>query len=329
MSVGLGIVGLGWWGRTLANAAVKGGGGHIAAVYARTKETRDSVAADLGSRSADSLDDLLADGGVQGVVVATAHKSHRQIVEAAAAAGKPVFIEKPLALSLEDAVACAKAADQAGVALQVGHQRRRSTANRRINAMIAAGELGDIQAIETQQSMPKGFDMPPQAWRWDTSEAPLGSITSLGIHKIDTMLYHGGPIARVSAMTRAGRTHSMDEVSVIAVEFESGALGTHITSFFLPVTSRVAVYGTDGAAVLEKDGGSLTFQGRADMAPQPVEIEPNDPVLDQMNEFCSVVAGDTSPEVDGKAGVAVIAVLEAAIESAATGRTVDVIRPSL
>jgi len=324
MTVGLGSIGLGWWGRALATAAAKGGGGRIVAAYARSEESRESFAADFDCRAAGSLEDLLSDDAVEAVIVATAHRSHREIVQAAAAAGKHVFIEKPLALSVEDGLACIGAAERAGVALQVGHQRRRSTANRRINSMISTGELGDIQAFETQQSMPNGFKMPAEAWRWDASEAPLGAITSLGIHKIDSMLYHGGPIARVSALTRPGRQHPIDEVSVLALEFESGALGTHITSFFVPLTSRVAVYGTGGAAVLERDGAVLTFQGRDDPAPIPVEIEPNDPLVDQMSEFCSVVRGELTPEVDGWAGLAVVAVMEAAIESVATGRCVDV-----
>ena len=190
--------------------------------------------------------------------------------------------------------------------------------------MITSGELGDIQAFESQHSVPNGFKMPAEAWRWDTAQAPLGSITSLGVHKIDTMLYHGGPITRVAAMTRPGREHPIDEVSVLALEFASGALGTHITSFYLPVASRIGVYGTDGAAVVDHDGATLTFQGRGDPAMQPVEFEPNDPVADQLAEFAAVVRGEKTPEVDGRGGMAVIAVLEAAVESAATGQSVDV-----
>ena len=327
MKVGLGSVGLGGWGRTLANAAVAGGSGEIVAGYARSADSRASFAADFECNAPDSLDDLLDDPAVEGVIVATAHRSHREIVEAAAAAGKHVFVEKPLTLSIEDGLACIKAADAAGVSLQVGHQRRYTTANRRINAMITAGELGDLEAFETHQSIPAGFKMPAEAWRWEAGESPLGAMTSLGVHKIDTMLYHGGPIARVSALTRPGRHHPIDEVSVLALEFESGALGTHITSFFVPMTSRIAVYGTEGAAVSERDGAVLTIQARDEMAPQSVEIEANDPVVDQMVDFCAVARSEQTPEVDGWAGLGVVAVLVAAEESAATGRTVDVKNP--
>ena len=329
MKVGLGSIGVGWWGRVLADAAVESGAAEIVAGYARTEASRDAFAADYDCRAAGSLDDLLGDPAVDAVLAATTHSSHREIVEAAAAAGKHVLVEKPLTLSVDDAAACVQAAEGAGIVLQVGHQRRRMTSLRRIHGMITAGELGDIQAFETQHSLPNGFKIPPEAWRWDSNQAPLGSITSLGIHKIDTMLYLGGPVSRVSAFTRAGRERPMDEVSVLALEFASGALGTHITSFFVPMTLRVAVYGTKGAAVSEQDGAMLMLQGRDDPALHRVDIEPNNPVVDQLVEFAAAVRGETTPEVDGRAGMAVVAVLAAAVESAATGRTVDVEVPSL
>lgn len=324
MKVGLGIVGVGRWGRTLANSAIAGGGAEVVAGFSRTEATRASFAEEFDCRAADSLEDLISDPAVQGVVVATSHRSHRPIVEAAAAAGKHIFVDKPLTLNVEDGLACVRAAEAADVALQVGQQRRFTSANRRINAMIAAGELGEIQAIETNQSIPNGFKMPPEAWRWNAAESPLGSMTSLGVHKIDTMLFHGGPITRVSAFTRPGRDYPIDEVSVLALEFASGALGTHITSFFAPMTSRVAVYGTGGAAISERDGRILAVQGRDDTGAELVDVEVNDPVVDQLIEFAAVVRGDATPEVDGWAGLQVIAVLEAAVESAGTGSSVDV-----
>ena len=327
MTVGIGSIGLGRWGQVLAKAAVTSGSGEIVAGYARSEETRALFAADLECRAAETLDDLLGDPSVEGVLVATAHRSHREIVEAAAAAGKHVFVEKPLTLSIEDGLACVLAAERTGVVIQVGHQRRYISANRRINTMIRSGELGDLEAFETHQSMPGGFKMPAEAWRFGAGESPLGSMTSLGVHKIDTMLYHGGPIARVSALTRPGRDYPIDSVSVLALEFESGALGTHITSFFAPMTSRVAVYGTAGAAVSERDGASLTYQGLDDPVPQLIEIEINDPVVDQLVDFFAAVRGEKAPEVDGWAGLAVVAVLEAAGEAATTGKTVEVKNP--
>jgi len=190
--------------------------------------------------------------------------------------------------------------------------------------MVEAGDLGDLQALEANLSLPNGIKMPPEAWRWNEEESPLGSMTSLGVHHLDTMMYLAGPVRSVFAHTRPGRQYPIDEVSVLGLEFESGALGTLITSFFTPTVSRLAVFGSAGAAYNEGDSAILKTQTLDQRTPTDVYIEPNDPLVDQMYEFVRVVRGETNPETDGAAGLAVVTLLEAAVESARFGRRVAV-----
>ncbi|HEX9863934.1 MAG TPA: Gfo/Idh/MocA family oxidoreductase [Acidimicrobiia bacterium] len=322
--VGLASIGLGWWGSELASAAARTGRIDIVSCFARSVEGREEFSAKHGCRSAGSLDELLADPVVEGVIIATSNQSHRPIIEQAASAGKHVFVEKPFTNTVEDGVAAVTAAREGGVLLQVGHQRRRTTAKRRIKHMLEAGELGDIETVVTQQSLPNGFKMPEEAWRWDPDQSPLGSMTSLGVHKIDTMHYLIGPIRSVFAFTRAGRSHPIDEATILAVEFENGALGTLTTSFFTPLVNDTSVFGTGGAAYSSEGGSKLMVQGRDDAAAEEVALEPIDPVVDQLTAFAAAIRGETTVEVDGEAGLAVIAVMEAAVESAASGRAVEV-----
>jgi predicted dehydrogenase len=322
--VRLASVGLGWWGSELAAAATRTGRVQIVSCFARSAQGRDEFAAKHGCRTAGSLDELLADPEVEGVIIATSNQSHRPLIEEAAAAGKHVFVEKPFTNTVEDGQAAVNAAREAGVLLQVGHQRRRTAAKRRIKAMLEAGELGDVETVVTHQSLPNGFKMPEEAWRWEPEQSPLGSMTSLGVHKIDTMHYLVGPIRTVFAFTRPGRSHPIDEATVLAVEFESGALGTLTTSFFTPVINDTAVFGTGGAAYSREGGSTLWVQGRDDPAAAKVELDPIDPVVDELGAFAAAIRGEGSVEVDGEAGLAVVAVMEAAVESAATGRAVEV-----
>lgn len=152
-SVKVASIGLGWWGKELARAALAAGI-DVVSCYARTEETRRDFAAELGCEPASSLEDVLSDAAVDAVLVATSHRSHRQLVEAAARAGKHVFIEKPLALSVEDARACGKAAEAAGIVLQVGFQRRRHPAHREMKRLIDEGAIGQIQSLEANHSLP-------------------------------------------------------------------------------------------------------------------------------------------------------------------------------
>jgi predicted dehydrogenase len=188
--------------------------------------------------------------------------------------------------------------------------------------MLEAGELGDVETVVAHQSVPNGYKMPQEAWRWDPEQSPLGSMTSLGVHKIDTMLYLIGPIQTVFAMTRPGRSHPIDEATVLAVGFDGGALGTLTTSFFTPVINEIAVFGTDGAAYSSGGGTRLRVQGRNDPGAEDVELEPIDPVVDELNDFARAIRGEMAVEVDGEAGLAVIEVMEAAVKSAEEGHPV-------
>jgi predicted dehydrogenase len=324
--VGLGSVGLGWWGSALADAVAKGGVAEIVTSYARKPEGRDQFATKHGCRVAGSLEELLADPEVEGVLIATSHQSHRALIEQAAAAGKHVFVEKPLANSVEDGVAAVKAARAAGMLLQVGHQRRRAAVKRRMKQMLDAGELGDVETVIAHQSVPNGYKMVDEAWRWDPQQSPLGSMTSLGVHKIDTMHYLVGPIRTVFALTRTGRSRPIDEATILAMELDTGALATLTTSFFTPVVNEIQVFGTDAAAYSSGGGERQQVQGRHDPKPVDLPLEPIDPVVDQLTDFARAIRGEIEVEVDGEAGLAVIAVLEAAVRSVETGGPVEVVR---
>ena len=309
-------VGLGWWGRELARGA-KAAGLEVVSCYARTEETRNAFAAEVDCEPRSSLEEVLADHTVDALLVATSHKSHRELVEAAARAGKHVFIEKPLALSVEDARACVEAGKAAGIVLQVGFQRRRHPAHREMKRLIDEGSIGDIESLDANHSLPNRI--PADGWRWDEEESPLGSMTSLGIHQIENLHYLAGPIARVGAFSRPGRSVSIDEATALVFEFASGAVGTLVSSFFTPWRISLAVQGTKGAAFADRDGATLGYQPRGEDRPTAIPLAEIDAVADQLREFAICVREGRRPEVSGDEGVAVAAVLEAAKRSVATG----------
>lgn len=309
-------IGLGWWGKELARAAGKAGV-EVATCFARTPAAREEFASEFDCAAASSLDEVLGDDSIDGVLIATSHGSHREMVEAVTAAGKHVFIEKPLALSTGDARACVAAADGAGVVLQVGFQRRRLPAHRRLKAMIDDGSIGDIEMLEANHSLPNRI--PEGAWRWDEEQSPLGSMTSLGIHQIENFHYLAGPISRVGALNRRGRSVTIDEAAAMVFEFSSGAVGTLMSSFFTPWNISLAVHGTAGAGFADRDGSTLLFQKSGEQERTEVTLQPVDAVSDQLVEFARCISEGAQPEVGGPEGFAVVAVLEAAQRSTESG----------
>ena len=100
--VRLAVVGVGWWGGVLADGVAAGDDAELVACFARTPEAREKFASERGVRAASSYEELLADDQVEGVLLATSHVSHADLIEQAAAAGKHVFVEKPFTLTVED-----------------------------------------------------------------------------------------------------------------------------------------------------------------------------------------------------------------------------------
>jgi predicted dehydrogenase len=315
-SVKVASIGLGWWGKELARGA-RAAGLEVASCYSRTEEARNAFATEVGCKPASRLEEVLADPNLDGLLVATPHKTHRLLVEAAARAGKHVFVEKPLALSLEDARACVQAGEAGGIVLQVGFQRRRHPAHREMKRLIEEGSIGDIESLEANHSLPNRI--PEKAWRWDEKQSPLGSLTSLGIHQIENFHYLAGPISRVGALSRHGRSVPIDEATALAFEFASGAVGTLVSSFFTPWRISLALHGTMGAAFADQDGAILSYQPRGENRPAEIPLREVDAVADQLAEFATCVREGKKPEVSGAEGLAVVAVLEAAQRSVTTG----------
>jgi predicted dehydrogenase len=323
-NVRLASVGLGWWGKVLAGGA-RAAGAEIAGAYARSEESRDQFVAEYGGRSFGSYDELLSSDEVDGVLLATPHSTHAELIRDAADAGKHVFVEKPLTLTVESAKSAVAAADEAGVVLQVGHDRRRQPANRKIKQMIEEGQLGTVIMVESQQSTPNALGFDPDYWRANHDESPLGGMTSMGVHMVDTMTYLLGPIVRVSAFSKEILDHpAIDHATTIILEFESGPLGYLGTSFVVPRTTTILLRGTNGAVTNTENGERFLWQGKDDVAPAEQPIEILDTVADEVDEFIRCIRGEGTPETGGAEGTEVIAVLEAAVESVRSGRPAEV-----
>lgn len=317
-------VGLGWWGTVLARAVHEAGGAEVVTGFARSSEARQRFAEEVGGEPAESIDAVLTDPSIDALLIATPHSTHLDLIRAAAAAGKHVFVEKPLALTVGDGRAAVAAAADAGIVLQVGHNRRRAPAMRRLRALIDGGDLGRISMLESNLSTPMGLSL-RDGWRTDPAESPLGGLTALGVHMIDNLIYLAGPAVSVSALTRRtlART-ATDDVTMLCLAFADGSLGHVGTSVVVPKLCTTSVHGDLGAAFSEEEGGRLFVQRTGEEARAEVPgVSGPDSVVDQMAEFVRCVRDGGTPEVDGQQALHVVAVVEAAIRSATERREVD------
>lgn len=318
--VRLASVGLGWWGSVLARGAAAAGA-EIVGGHARGEESRRSFVESHGGRAFQSFEEILAAEDVDGILLATPHTTHADLIIAAADAGKHVFVEKPLTLDVASGKKAIAATETAGVVLQVGHNKRRQPANRRIRQLIEEGALGAVTMIETHQSTPNALRFEPGYWRANSTESPLGGMTSLGVHMLDTITYLLGEISTVFVMSKGIIDFPpIDHATALLFEFSSGPLGYLGTSFVVPRVTTVTVRGTAASVVNEVDGHRFLRQTIEDQKPTEQAIEVIDTVADELDEFVRSIRGETQPETGGREGLEVVAILEAAKVSAESGK---------
>lgn len=324
--VRLGSIGLGWWGGVLAKSAAASGLAEVVGCYARTSAARQQFAAEHGCFAHGSLEALLA-SDIDGVVIATPHTTHADLAIEAARAGKHVFVDKPLTLTLTDADRVIEIIEGKGLVLQVGHNRRRQPAARQMKAWLDEGVLGQLLHLSAIHYAPLLFNPNLPAWRRKADENPAGGLTALGIHQVDTFNYLAGPIGAVATSSRhVLEGGEVDDITSIVLEFDSGVLGQISTSPAAGPAVEVTLSATEAIVRSSKDGAELTIQTRPGDNREPVALEPLDTTVDEMAEFVSAIRGETQPETGAVAGRHAVAVLEAIVESTQSRRWVDVAR---
>lgn len=253
------VIGLGRWGKSLVTA-VQGKSTRIRFVHGVSKEPDEvrDFARQHGFRLSGEFAAAVADPEVQAVFLATPHSLHVEQVIAVAAAGKPVWCEKPLALTRAEAARAIDACRKAGVVLASGNNKRCFSSMRELKRVVAGGTLGDILHIEGNFSNDHSTRV-SGGWRDDPRESPGFGMTGAGLHVLDAFVNFAGPLRRVDvrACSRKPPPDPRDVVAVLA-EFESGATGLMATVRATLPFWRVHVFGTKGMAEA-RDEDTLTL----------------------------------------------------------------------
>jgi predicted dehydrogenase len=242
-TVGIGLIGTGYMGKAHAVALQS-----VGAVFntrlrpvcemicSTTAEGAARKAAEFGfSASSGHWRDVIENPRVEAVVIASPPTTHRPIALAAIGAGKPVFCEKPLGASLDDARAMTSAATAASVPNMIGFNYIRAPAMQLAREMIAGGEIGDIVHVRAEHTEDFLAD-PQEPASWRTRDACAGNLGDLSPHIINAILRLIGPIERVVAdvqtvhATRPGKngreTVTNDDQADFLCRFECGAMGS-------------------------------------------------------------------------------------------------------
>jgi predicted dehydrogenase len=314
---GVAVVGTGMWAPRLASAALRAGL-RLVACYSRDEARRRAFADRFGCEAAPTLEDAIGHPEVGGVLLATPNDVHEEHALACAERGRHVFVEKPIADTMEAGERMREACEDAGVALMVGHAFRRLGAARRTKQLLESGALGRVVLAEANMSLPGSFK--PEAWRYHRDRNPGGPLMQLGIHHVDTLTYWLGPVRRVSGRFAHLETHAeIDDVGVVTLEFEAGALGALTGSYVSPKTMSLRLYGTDGVLDYRSDfsvwpeAEALDGVTTLTLDREPVAFEQRDMLAEELAEFARSMGGETEPETGAAEGLAALEVILAAL----------------
>jgi predicted dehydrogenase len=243
------VIGLGRWGQSIVNA-VQGKSKRLRIIRGVSKEP-DAVrdfAATQGFELSTEFEDAVADPRVQAVMLAMPHSLHVDQICAVAAAGKPVWCEKPLALTRAEAERAVAACRKAGVVFGLGNNKRCFASMRELKRLVDDGTLGDILHVEGHFTNEHSTRV-AGGWRDDPNESPGGGMTGAGLHLLDAFVNLAGPIADVEARLFSRKPPpDPRDVAAALVQFASGATGLLATVRAGPMFWRMHVFGTKGWA---------------------------------------------------------------------------------
>lgn len=329
--VRVGIVGCGYQGRLLAQAMARTSSLRVVACADPVGDAAAEVAAQaVHSNVYASADELLDKGGVDAIMIATPHHVLCEIALAAIGAGKHVLAEKPIAMNEREAARIEAAAAQAGICYMSGYSLRFFVAQKQVYELLAAGAVGEIQAVAA------GIGTGPLGDWFGRAEMGGGALLYLGSHLVDEILWYlqDEPV-QVYADVRHRADTGTDETSVFQVHFAGGAVAQClVTQAVEGWFDSVNIYGREGRVGLQSSNWlrhEISVSSRALPAyAEPTTIRPRlrgDPIMmmlvPEVEEFAAAILENRPPAITATDGRQVLKVLDAVVESGQTGRSVS------
>jgi 1,5-anhydro-D-fructose reductase (1,5-anhydro-D-mannitol-forming) len=322
MSINVGIIGTG----RIADMQLAPAMHHVSNCRLWSVLSRDgNRAAEFAARHAarapvnahDSLSAFLADPSLEAVVIATPDALHASQAIAAARAGKHVLLEKPMATTLEDALAITDACSEERVKLGIAYHLRWHDGHQKLADMLHAGKLGQPRYARALWTW-KADDN--SNWRAHQSLGRWWSLAGVGTHCIDLLRWmlmpQCGEVATCHGTidtSKYGGPH--DETASVSLQFDSGTVADVTTSVVFSTPSRFELYCDDANVVCENTlgptgGGSIVINNA------PLEFEFKNPYVGEIQNFIDAIEGTARVAVPGAEGARNVALLLDAMPSA-------------
>jgi 1,5-anhydro-D-fructose reductase (1,5-anhydro-D-mannitol-forming) len=333
-SIGWGLIGASTIASEHMIGAIRAQAGHevVAVASSNPERGRKFAAQHEIDASYDSVGTLLADPRVAVVYISTTNELHRDQVLAAAKAGKHVLCEKPLALSIDDALQMAAACKAAGVVMATNHHLRNAATHRRIRELIQAGAIGKPLFARVFHAV----YLPPllQGWRLDKPQAGGGVILDITVHDVDTLrfLLDAEPIEAAGMTQSASLAKEGLEDGVMSVlRFDNGVLAQLHDAFTVKYGGNgIEVHGEAGSIVgrnvmTQRGVGELLLRNAA--GEQAVAVDHVNLYERGVAAFCAAMRGEGQPAATAEDGIRSLNAALAVVQACRTGVATQIVDP--
>lgn len=338
--VGFGILGSGNMARVYGDAlATQSDGGHLVAVALGSRAA--GLAAEFGADVEASAARLVARPDVDVVVIATPHSTHLPLALEAAAAGKHVYLEKPMALDVAECDQIIDACAKSGVLLTVAKQTRHMEMSMRAKQYIDEGRIGEILFLRPMSVTPgAGIVNVPQTWPNDPREGD--AFLDWGAHACDAIRWFSGaePVRVYADYENFTGTTPESPTALVQIRLSSKAIAQIVLCYEVGPSglgtrrnNQYQIVGTEGSIFWDLDRVELVTGDRDEHVWELPswtlpDFKPRDPrrignTARQLDNFIAAVRNGSVPDITGVDGRAAIEMTQAARLSAQTGRAVD------
>jgi len=339
MSLNVGIVGFGRIGNEHAGWIEQTRSLRVAAVADATP-ARQKLAENRGFAVFNDIEALLANGGVEAVLISTPTAMHFDHASAALTAGKHVLVEKPMALDLDQSRKLVELAKAKGRVLSVFHNRRWDTDYLVVKNAVKEGRFGKLINVESRLGQWSSCVGPAaQEYRpWWRNESAFGGggLYDWGSHFVDQMwrLLWPAKAVRVFAQLRGNVwTSDCDDFARVCIDFDNGTTGlVEINTTTMRPLPLWHIDGTAGSAdapfSLEFDlnrWAQLDFVAAGGSVMRLTEHEPRMSEADIWEHFAGACRGEGEPAIKANSALVTMMLLDAARESSASGRAVELV----
>ncbi|MEM3615372.1 MAG: Gfo/Idh/MocA family oxidoreductase [Candidatus Methanomethylicia archaeon] len=310
--VGVAVIGCGFWGRNHLRVLSENSRAELIAAVDVNQDVLEKVKMKYDVEVYRDYHEILGDKRIEAITICTPSTTHAKIALEVIESGKNVLVEKPMTITVDEAMKILNKAKTVEVKLMVGHIERYNPAVQRVKDIVRKGEIGEIVLISSRRVS-----------RWPERIGDVGVIRDLAIHDLDLMRYITSREPTEIYAAAGSLKHKYEDHANIILKFDSNPTAFIEANWITPKKIReLTVTGSDGRVVIDYITQEIRIEDYNGVYIPNIQYE--EPLKRELENFINVVAGLEEPIVNGWDGLMAVYLCELALKSTKTGQPIKI-----